>query len=164
MAQQITPQAALPSFAEMPVPPAPDYANPASWSAGSAGPGPSAAVPEGASPAARNPQVDVYYIHPSTYRSRDRWNVAFDDPATSAWTDASVVARQASVFNGCCRVFSPRYRQASMLNTNGGRLLADLLERAIDGTPLQKQLVAAYVVGINVAEGDFPRRFKHIPV
>ena len=36
-----------------------------------------------------------------------------DDESTNQWTDESVIARQAAVFNACCRVFAPRYRQAT---------------------------------------------------
>src|SRR3546814_15517433 len=35
------------------------------------------------------------------------------DAATRRWTDLSVTARQASLFDACCRRFMPRYRQAS---------------------------------------------------
>ncbi len=189
-----------PAFADQAAPPEPDYSLPSSWAAGAAGPGASAAIPPGATPAAANAPVDVFYIHPTTYLSKLQWSQDVADAETNRWTDASVIARQASVFNACCRVFAPRYRQASMLDKDGGRilaleraysdiarafdhylkyenhgrafilaghsqggwLLADLLERRIDGTPLQKQMIAAYVVGINLSEGDFPRRFNHL--
>jgi hypothetical protein len=192
--------AAIPNFADQVQPAAPDYALAANWAAGAAGPGASAAVPPGATPAATNAPVDVFYIHPTTYLSKTQWNQDVADAKTNAWTDASVIARQAGVFNACCKVYAPRYRQAGILNKNGGRiaalefaygdiqrafdhymkydnhgrpfilaghsqggwLLADLLERRIDGTPLQKQMIAAYVVGIGVSEGDFGRRFKHL--
>jgi len=191
---------AVPAFADQVSPSVPDYGLPGSWAAGPFGPGASAAVPAGATPAARRPRVDVFYIHPTTYKSVTRWNQDVSDQIVNAWTDASVIARQASVFNGCCRVFAPRYRQASLLNKDGGRELAlrlaytdverafdyylkhqnhgrpfilaghsqggweiaELLEKRIDGTPLQKKLVAAYIIGIGIAEGDFPRRFKHV--
>lgn len=194
--------AQVPSFADQAPPPVPDYAVAASWAAGPFGPGASAAVPKGATPAQRNAPADVFYIHPTTYRSQVQWNQNVADQETNHWTDVSVIARQASVFNGCCRVFAPRYRQASFLNKDGARelalelaygdierafdyylahenhgrpfiiaghsqggwLIAELLEKRIDGTPLQKQLVAAYIVGINVAEGDFGLRFKHVPI
>jgi hypothetical protein len=195
----------IPAFAEMPAPPAPDYASPAAWSAGSANPGASSATPPGATPIARQPKVDVFYIHPSTYLRKDRWNVAFDDQPSSAWTDASVVARQAGVFNGCCRIFSPRYRQASPVgigrmlgdgkpavdlayadvlrafdyylahdnhgrpiilagHSQGGLHLFNLLKDRIDGKPLQRKLVAAYLLGYNLSEGDFGHTYKTLSV
>ena len=30
------------------------------------------------------------------------------------WTDTSVIARQASAFNACCKIYAPRYRQATL--------------------------------------------------
>ncbi|WP_375395202.1 DUF3089 domain-containing protein [uncultured Sphingomonas sp.] len=94
-------------------PPPPDYGDPANWAARPDRPGPAQSVPTNATPLARRPAVDVFYIHPTTFRSAEQWNQRIDDAATNSWTDRSVIARQASVFNGCCRVFAPRYRQAS---------------------------------------------------
>ena len=101
-------------FGELPHPAAPDYANPAHW----------AALPYRADAADLTPagdafgdrqasaRVDVFYIHPTTYRGSEFWNQPLDDAVTNKWTDDSVIARQASVFNACCRVYAPRYRQA----------------------------------------------------
>jgi hypothetical protein len=58
-------------------------------------------------------KVDVFYIHPTTYRDVAYWNQPLSETATNDWTDESVIARQASVFNACCRVYAPRYRQAT---------------------------------------------------
>lgn len=195
----------LPPFPDQPVSPAPDYGSASAWAATPAAPGVSATVPGGASAAAVEAAVDVFYIHPTTMRSTTRWNQALADSAINAWTDASVIARQASIFNGCCRVFAPRYRQATTLalfnmaasgqkafdlaysdvlrafdyylahenkgrpfvlagHSQGGSHLSRLLADRIDGTPLQRQLVAAYVVGMNVAEGDFSRMYKSLVV
>lgn len=200
-----SPPAPAPAFADQPSPPAPDYALASSWSAGLGGPGASAALPAGALPSAKAPKVDVFYIHPTTDLSTERWNQDVADAKENHWADVSVVARQASVFSGCCRVFAPRYRQATHLalshyagdgqkalalaysdverafdyyiahenhgrpfilagHSQGGLHLARLLERRIDGTPLQKQLVAAYGVGYYLSEGEFPARFKSIPI
>jgi hypothetical protein len=102
-------------FGELPTPPAPDYSRPDMW----------AALPERADAADVVPEndafgdrqataaVDVFFIHPTTYRDTTYWNQPLDDAATNAWTDRSVIARQAAVFNACCRVYAPRYRQAS---------------------------------------------------
>ncbi|TRW14439.1 DUF3089 domain-containing protein [Glacieibacterium frigidum] len=189
------------AFAEQTPPPAPDYALAAFWAAGPAGPGASAAVPEGATPAARRPPADVFFIHPTTFRTTTQWNQDAGDAATNAWTDASSIARQASAFNACCRVFAPRYRQASFLSkddgrdraldlaygdierafdvflranrgrpfilaghSQGGLMVARLVERRIDGTPLAKRLIATYAVGMNVAEGEFGRTIKKVPI
>ncbi|TXS92021.1 DUF3089 domain-containing protein [Parahaliea maris] len=107
-------QAAVP-FAEQVPPDAPDYRNSASWAALPEAPGASAAIPPGASPVSAERPADVFYVHPTTDLSSERWNQDVADAATNAWTDVSVIARQASVFNACCQVYAPRYRQASML-------------------------------------------------
>ena len=44
-------------------------------------------------------------------------------------------------------------------HSQGAFHVATLLERRIDGTALQKRLVAAYTIGINLSEGDFGKRF-----
>lgn len=191
--------AEVPAFADEKHPPAPDYARSSSWISERV----SAVVPTGATPRTRNPAVDVFFVHPTTFQSRTEWNQDIGDRKTNAWTDVSTIARQASVFNGCCRVYAPRYRQASLRNdksggrdraldfaygdierafdyfiahrsrgrpfiiaghSQGGYMVARLLDERIDGTPLQSRMVAAYAIGFNLAEGDFGRRFKHIPI
>lgn len=47
-------------------------------------------------------------------------------------------------------------------HSQGAAHVASLLEKRIDGTPLQGRMVAAYVIGINLAEGEFGLRFKHL--
>jgi hypothetical protein len=101
-------------FAEQQIPSAPDYARPSAWAATAARPGAAAAqLPADPLPTKR-PRIDVFYIHPTTLRDSTKWNQSLDDAATNAWTDESVVARQASVFSRCCRIFAPRYRQAGL--------------------------------------------------
>jgi hypothetical protein len=194
-----------PAFADQPAPPAPDYALPASWAARPNAPGASSARPANATRLARTTAADVFYIHPTTYRSPDRWNQDVSDEATNRWTDASVIARQAGVFNACCRIFAPRYRQASFLATSdrlmtgdGGRAYAlaysdvlrafdhymthdnhgrpfiiaghsqgaemarRLLIDRIDGHPAAARMVAAYVIGIDLTEGDFGRTYAQL--
>jgi len=98
-------------------PPAPNYADPAAWAALPGHDHKDAAdlVPIGETVGDRQAEagVDVFYIHPTTYRGRDNWNQSLDDAKTNTWTDVSVIARQAAAFNGCCRVYAPRYRQAA---------------------------------------------------
>ena len=195
--------AAPESFEAQTPPAAPDYAKASSWAALGNAPGASATLPGGATPVTRKPAADVFYINPTTYRSDSRWNQDIADSTANAWTDGSVVARQASVFSACCRVFAPRYRQASSHafrnmasggeaafalayadverafdryiahdnhgrpffiagHSQGARHTMALLERRIDGTPLSKHMVAAYVVGVDLVEGDFGRTFPNL--
>ena len=67
-------------------------------------------------------RADVFYVHPTTELSRAHWNQDLAESVTNQWTDSSVIARQASVFNACCRIYAPRYRQAapgSVTSTDG---------------------------------------------
>ena len=95
--------------------PAPDYREPRYWAALPGQVDAADAVPIGDVFGDRQAvaEVDVFYIHPTTYRGTAYWNQPLDDAAVNAWTDESVMARQAAIFNACCRVFAPRYRQAT---------------------------------------------------
>ena len=61
-------------------------------------------------------KADVFFIHPTTYtqdrRPEQPMNADLKDGALNRRTDLSSILNQASVFNGACRVFAPRYRQA----------------------------------------------------
>jgi hypothetical protein len=192
-----------PAFDSQTPPPAPDYAQDSAWAALPGLPGPAQTVPQGRKPITAMQGVDVFYVHPTTYRTPDRWNADPADAKLNAWTDASVIARQAAVFNACCNVFAPRYRQASFLATRdrfmegdggkayalaysdvlaafdqwqasrnqgrpfilaghsqGGEMLMRLLADRIDGTPLQKRMVAAYAIGIDFSVGYFGTRYR----
>jgi hypothetical protein len=62
-------------------------------------------------------QADVFFLHPTTY-TRDMQhamsNADLHDSLVNAETDKGTILFQASVFNGVCRVFAPRYRQAHL--------------------------------------------------
>jgi Protein of unknown function (DUF3089) len=63
----------------------------------------------------RDTVADVFFLHPTTYTKRiSSNNAAIDDDYLNAKTDYSSILYQASVFNQQCRIFSPRYRQASI--------------------------------------------------
>ena len=59
--------------------------------------------------------ADVFFLHPTTYTHKIKGsNAVIDDEYLNAKTDYSTILYQASVFNQQCRIFSPRYRQASI--------------------------------------------------
>lgn len=95
--------------------PAPDYADPAAWSAlperEDAGDAAPADDPSGDQ---RTLPVDVFYIHPTTHIGA-AWNAGVGDPGLNADTDRVATRLQATAFNACCAVYAPRYRQASGL-------------------------------------------------
>jgi hypothetical protein len=72
-------------------------------------------------------RCDVFYLHPTTYFSRDGWNSPFDDVSAGLMVDEGIMFQQASAFHLGCRIYAPRYRQmtgAGYLNrTNGEHAL-----------------------------------------
>jgi hypothetical protein len=95
--------------------PAPDYADARSWAALPANPGLTAYVPAGVEGAAKNPQVDVFFIHPTGDMTGSAgWNSRLDPNSQTEENTRWMMANQASVFNGCCAVYAPRYREASI--------------------------------------------------
>ena len=59
--------------------------------------------------------ADVFFLHPTMYTMKIKakpLNAAIDDSYLNAKTDYSSILYQASVFNQCCRIFAPRYREA----------------------------------------------------
>lgn len=117
------------SFAEEQHAPAPDYTSSAAW----------AALP-GADENGANatPSANVFFMHPTTYLSPESWNAAFDNPGRGVGGGSvdATLRNQASAFARCCRIFAPRYRQATLfafLDTAGdGARAIDLAYQDID--------------------------------
>lgn len=100
------------AFAPMPDSTAPDYAKPGSWLARPGLPDdPSRWLPPG-SPANGAPRAEIFYVPPTTYMDRDRWNAPIDDKTAN---DRLILfaKSQASAFSGVGEVWAPRYRQAT---------------------------------------------------
>ena len=96
-------------------PPPPDYADPASWAALPDRADAADAVPRGADPDAQaHARANAFFVHPTTYYRTRAWNQPLDDVEVNRFTDEVVIAGAASVYNGCCRVYAPRYRQAAL--------------------------------------------------
>lgn len=121
------PKAVVPStFADQVAPPIPNYNLPSSWAAMPENPGSSLSKPQNSlSSSIDVKDVDVFYIHPTTYKSSTRWNQDIRDTEVNRWTDESVIARQASSFNECCQIYAPYYRQASFLATQDRLMQGD---------------------------------------
>ncbi|MFC7379396.1 DUF3089 domain-containing protein [Brevundimonas sp. GCM10030266] len=103
------------SFAQTAPPPAPDYGRPEAWLALPGQDGPQRSVPRGLTPVGEaDAPADVFFIHPTTSSASDVWNVPWDAPNTAAPLNPAVQGAQISVFNGCCRLYAPRYRQATL--------------------------------------------------
>lgn len=173
------------------LPPRPDYTQQAAWLAWPGRNGLERATPPGMDAVAEAAApADVFFVHPTTFRGNKVWLAAFDASDEAAPLNAAVLLGQASVFNGCCRIYAPRYRQATLAGlgvpaamdvayadiaaafryflaqANRGRpfIIAShsqgtahavrLLQQEVLGTPRQRRLVAAYLVG-----GYVPDRF-----
>lgn len=98
----------------------PDYADAANWLA-RPGAGsnlaewrPDSADGTPASPPTPSPRdAATFYVHPTTYLERDRWNAALLPDRASEGRTQTFVRSQASVFNEVSEVWAPRYRQAA---------------------------------------------------
>lgn len=95
-------------------PPAPDYARAEAWAARPERDDAADVHPPGTVAIdPRRAPVDVFFVHPTSFFSRDQWNAAIDDSKVNSQTDAGSIRNQASVFNGCCAIYAPRYRQTT---------------------------------------------------
>lgn len=104
------------SFDEMAQPAEPDYALPDSWAAypGRVDGSDDTTIGHGANEESMR-AADVFFVHPATYISDGGWNgPAHDKSLPMKAVDNVVMQNFASAFNACCRVFAPRYRQATM--------------------------------------------------
>ena len=169
-------------------PPAPDYARRDQWialpdvsDAADVTPAGVRAIDQTRAPA------DVFFIYPTVLMSRTAWNADTRDAALNAKIAAGTIRSQASVFNGCCAIYAPRYRQMTLGgyikwsdnsvaatelaygdvarafrqflawnrgrpfilagHSQGSRLGRLLIEREIDGKPVARRMVAAYLIG-----------------
>ena len=91
----------------------PDYSAASSWVARPGMPDdPALWLPDGV-PRATTGQAAVFFIHPTTYLSNDRWNAPLDAGGETAWRTNLFVQSEASAFNGAGEVWAPHYRQAA---------------------------------------------------
>jgi hypothetical protein len=114
----------------------PDYSDLRYWAAFPGQHGAADSIPAFLQGEQRDTLADVFYIYPTTFitegGSQDvlelmehplqalagmrnaAWNADLDDTGLNRMTDLRPVLYQATVFNGCCRIFAPRYRQANL--------------------------------------------------
>ena len=91
----------------------PDYAKLDSWVARpELSSNPSEWLPDGVNPAGARPAA-VFYVHPTTYLQRDRWNAPLSGNADSDSRVRLFVQSQASALTSAGQVWAPRYRQAA---------------------------------------------------
>jgi len=104
-------------FTATTTPPPPDYAQTAYWSALPDKKDSADHIPANSTilltDGQQSAEVDVFYIYPTHFFSRKEWNADVNDEKLNRVVDTRSVYHQASVFNGSCKVYIPRYRQAA---------------------------------------------------
>ena len=117
----------------------PDYSKAESWIARpDVKDNPSKWLPEGASPFATDRlRTATFYLHPTTYLERDRWNATLDPGGEASKRATLFVQSQASAFNSFSDIWAPRYRQAAygafLLKSEDARKALDLAYRDVLG-------------------------------
>lgn len=66
-----------------------------------------------------NTEVDVFFVHPTGYLKGDHWTDPLAPQSATKENTQWMMANQASAFNGCCSVYAPYYRQASVYSYFG---------------------------------------------
>ncbi len=103
------------SFEQTAPPPVPDYADDKNWAALPQTRDPADSVPDAAlAPLQEQAQVDVFFVHPTTYFDKAAWNQPPEHALSRQLIDDFTLRGQAAVFNSCCQVYAPRYRQATL--------------------------------------------------
>ena len=64
-------------------------------------------------PTSEGNKAATFYVHPTTYLERDRWNAALDPGGDAGFRARLFVQSQASAFNAVSEIWAPRYRQAA---------------------------------------------------
>ena len=114
----------------------PDYSRERSWLAK---PGlavnPSKWLPENVGPTVPKLMAAIFYVHPTTYLERDRWNAPIDAAGEPARRAGVFVETQGGAFNNFSDVWAPKYRQAAygafLLNSEDAQKALDLAYRDV---------------------------------
>jgi hypothetical protein len=107
----------------------PDYADAANWLSRPGIEGGSQWLPEGVQHDKAG-NAAIFYVHPTTYLRRDRWNAPLEPSGDTEFRTRLFVQSQASAFNSDGDIWAPRYRQAAfgafLLNSQDARKALDL--------------------------------------
>lgn len=101
------------------VPRAPDYQDTSFWAATPRALGAARMTPLGETRIDPEfAEADVFYVHPTTYVGSSNWNEDISVPMAETRSGEMVaeliMPGHASLFNDCCRIYAPRYRQANL--------------------------------------------------
>ena len=97
-----------------------DYSKNSSWAALPLIKDEADMIPEGESGIDQNNSpVDVFFVHPTGYLKGDYWTDPLEEKSATMENTQWMMANQASTYNGCCSVYAPHYRQASIYSYFG---------------------------------------------
>lgn len=124
------------SFDESPLPPVPNYSLNEHWSALPERKDMADSLPVGSNlvDMQETAAADVFYLYPTIFTAEPQnqylWNADVNDTIMNASVDNSAILNQSTAFNGSCKVYAPRYRQAhysaftSLDKASGAKALA----------------------------------------
>ena len=118
-------------------PPAPDYSKPYFWVAHPDKKDTGDLIPPGISTATDLSGVNVFFVHSTGYVGPGGWNSNMGDENSEAQSIEYMLSSMASIFNGCCEVYAPHYREASLMsfapeNMQNGTLALDLAYQDVE--------------------------------
>jgi hypothetical protein len=97
-----------------------DYSKNSSWAALPLIKDEADMIPEGESGIDQNNSpVDVFFVHPTGYLKGEYWTDPLEEKSATMENTQWMMANQASAYNGCCSVYAPHYRQASIYSYFG---------------------------------------------
>lgn len=99
---------------------APDYSDPVNWAALPDRSDLADLVPAGIEQSAQGHQaIDTFFIHPTGYLKSASWTSPMNPNSGTEENTQWMMANQASAYNGCCNVYAPRYREATIFSYFG---------------------------------------------
>jgi hypothetical protein len=105
---------------------APDYHNPKNWSALPESRDPADLVPTSLEATSQGSlPIDTFFIHPTGFLKSTSWTSSMDPDSGTEENTRWMMANQASAYNGCCNVYAPRYREATIISYFGDPNLRD---------------------------------------
>ena len=98
---------------------APIYDDPVFWAALPDSSDPADLVPAGIQSQTQRQPVDTFFIHPTGYLTSTSWTSPMNPDSGTEENTLWMMANQASAYNGCCNVYAPRYREATIVSYFG---------------------------------------------
>jgi len=110
--------------------PQPDYAKAEYWAARPELESFAKYAPEGVANEPGERAVDVFFVHPTGFLNGSDWNSPLNPNSRTEENTKWMMTNQASAFSGCCNVYAPRYREASIFSYFSAT--PDIRDKAMD--------------------------------